>query len=138
LIREWLPLALTDHGMLSGVFLCACRSLHTLHRDSPSEGRLYLEYALGYKAKIMRSLNEALSKEGSAVSEVTLCKTIMLAGDEVELGNDFECVRHVKAADMMVELKGGVGAVRMCILRTLLEVFACRVKELKAAQVQEI
>ena len=39
---------------------------------------------------------------------------------------------------MMVELKGGVGAVRLCILRSLLEIFTCKVKQLKAAQTEQI
>ncbi|KAK0716176.1 hypothetical protein B0H67DRAFT_582536 [Lasiosphaeris hirsuta] len=79
---EWISLALTDPGMLNGILIPACRSLHSLHGGGPHR---YLEYALRYKMACIGSLNKAISEEGSNPHDSTIAKAVILAGDEVVL-----------------------------------------------------
>jgi len=79
---EWVSLALTDPGMLNGLLIPACRSLHSLHGGDPHR---YLEYALRYKVACIASLNKAILEEGSNPRDSTIAKAVILAGDEVVL-----------------------------------------------------
>ncbi len=75
---EWVSLALTDLGMLNGLLVSACRSLHSLYGGGP-----YLEYALRYKMACIVDLNRAITGEGSKPRDSTIAKAIILASDEV-------------------------------------------------------
>ena len=85
---EWISLALTDPGMLNGILIPACRSLHYLHGGSPHR---YLEYALRYKMACIASLNKAISEEGNNPRDSTIAKAVILAGDEVVLRSSVPC-----------------------------------------------
>lgn len=79
--RHWIPLALTDPGLLNGILISACRSLHVLYSGrSP-----YLNAAVRYKVSCIRSVNDDISKEPAAPRDATIAKAIMLSGDEVSL-----------------------------------------------------
>ena len=123
---EWIPLALSDPGMLDGIFVSVCRSLHSLHGGGP-----YLEYALRYKLTCLASLNNSISEEGSEPRDASIAKAIILAGDEVILprlrsfvldipvlietsqvsvGDCLTGLKHIEAARRMILLRGGLAA----------------------------
>jgi hypothetical protein len=77
---HWVQLAATDAGMLSAVFLSACRSLDGLGR-----GEAYVRASLAYKGDCIRSVNTAISREGRSVSDVTIAKSLALASEAVSL-----------------------------------------------------
>ncbi len=80
---EWVRLAATDLGMLAMIFLCASRSLDRL-QGKP----LYAEAALRYKGDCMRSVQEAISREGKDLSDTTVAKCLALASDAVRYPGD--------------------------------------------------
>ncbi len=75
---HWVQLAVTDKGMLSAIFLSACRSLEGLQC-----GDAYIRSALVYKGYCIRSVNTAISREGKMVSDATIAKSLALASDAV-------------------------------------------------------
>ncbi|KAH8647877.1 hypothetical protein BX600DRAFT_475960 [Xylariales sp. PMI_506] len=100
---EWIPLALTDPGMLDGVLISACRSLHAFC------GGIYLQHALYYKVACLASLSHSIAEDPEP-RDVTIAKAIILAGDEAAIGDFPASIRHVRAAQTMIELKGGLGS----------------------------
>jgi hypothetical protein len=77
--NDWIPFVLTDTGLLNGVLVPACRSLHVLCGGKGP----YLEAALSYKAKCIESLQHDLSDESAPPRESIIAKAIALAGEEV-------------------------------------------------------
>lgn len=77
---QWAPTAISDLGMLSGIFLYACRSLHILTKN-----HCYYELALRYKLECLRLLQEVLTS--SSVTAITIDavipRALQLASDEV-------------------------------------------------------
>ncbi|KAH6989924.1 hypothetical protein EDB80DRAFT_163245 [Ilyonectria destructans] len=101
-ITEWIPLAMTDPGMLNGILVPACRNLHSLQ----GEGQ-YLEMALRYKVACIVSLNMDLSEQGGKPGDSSIAKAIILAGDEVSIGDLLTGKDHIQAAHQMVASRGG-------------------------------
>ncbi|KAH8897457.1 hypothetical protein GQ53DRAFT_743149 [Thozetella sp. PMI_491] len=117
--REWIPLALTDPGMLDGIFITACRSLYALHGGGP-----YLEYALRYKLRCMASLQKSISEERDRPRGSSVAKAMLLAGDEVAIGEFLTSLQHVQAVVQMLALMGGpAGFGANKFLRAMLETF---------------
>lgn len=101
LLKEWIPLSFTDSGMMSGLLLTACRSLHDLYQNGPFQAAPYLQLALKYKLALMRSISSDISKQGeqgASIAELTIAKTIMLAGDEVSRSHTFAISTPLKPA----------------------------------------
>ncbi|KAK3387826.1 hypothetical protein B0H63DRAFT_521847 [Podospora didyma] len=113
--HDWVRrLALVDTGSISGIFLAACRHLSTngcvQHHDH------VVHMATEYKLTCIRSLNEAIStessrrrdgQEGLVISDATITKVLLLAMDEIALGDFSTTLRHLRGAAKMVELNGG-------------------------------
>lgn len=88
MLHRWVPLAITDQGLLNGVLLAACRNLSRLaQRSNDAEDqatrRSYAQLALGYKGKCMQSLRTAMESEKDRINDQTMAKVLMLATDEV-------------------------------------------------------
>jgi hypothetical protein len=75
---HWVQLAATDVGMMSAVFMSACRSLTGLQAPP-----VYTQGAIMYRSETIRSLATAISAEGEAVSDATIAKCLALASDAV-------------------------------------------------------
>ncbi|KAK0721786.1 hypothetical protein B0T26DRAFT_673571 [Lasiosphaeria miniovina] len=101
---QWVPLALTDPGMLDGLLTPACRSLHSLYGDGRSA---YWTCALSYKTACIVSLSQAISREGNNPRDSTIAKAVILAGDEASIGDLLSAKQHIDAALQMVALRGG-------------------------------
>ncbi|KAH8879962.1 hypothetical protein GQ53DRAFT_813596 [Thozetella sp. PMI_491] len=118
--RDWLPLALTDPGMLDGILITVCRSLYALHGGGP-----YLQYALLYKLRCLASLQKSISKEGDRPRSASLAKAMLLAGDEASIGDFPTSLQHVQAGMRMVALMGGLAALgKNRYLQVVVESFA--------------
>lgn len=75
---SWVQMAAADTGMLATLLLAACRNL----AEDQGPG-LYSKTALKYKIQTISSLNRALSREGSMISDVTITQTLALASEAV-------------------------------------------------------
>ncbi|KAK0718447.1 hypothetical protein B0T26DRAFT_713363 [Lasiosphaeria miniovina] len=114
LTREWVRLALTDTGSMSGLFLAACRHLALAsalpdNHESQAHDR-FLRLATTYKVACIQALNEAITAEGKdkRISDATLTKTMLLVFDEILIGDLVATRRHLLGAVKMVEVNGGV------------------------------
>ncbi|KAK1756652.1 hypothetical protein QBC47DRAFT_297379 [Echria macrotheca] len=79
---DWVPLALADEGLLSGILITACRDLSGCAFD-PAQKRLFAMMAIRYKVICLKALNDALGVESTAVKDSSLAKVITLVTDEV-------------------------------------------------------
>ena len=78
--KAWVPLALTDAGLLDSCFLVACRHLSVNYWQQ--ERQRFDELSMQYKLKCLRTLREEISVK-VAFSDATVAKTVMLVFDEV-------------------------------------------------------
>ncbi|KAK4447828.1 hypothetical protein QBC34DRAFT_486082 [Podospora aff. communis PSN243] len=104
MVADWVPFALADVGLLSGMFLAACRDLSL--SDHPRKGVFYT-MALQYKLSCLRALKSAISADPSAPDDAAVAKVIALVADEIALGNKETSQNHVLGAMKMVDLRGG-------------------------------
>ena len=81
LTEELVPLALTDAGAVYGLLLSACR--HVALRLE--QNQRFLTLGIAYKLACLRALNEAISTDGAAPTDLTVVKALLLAYDEVSL-----------------------------------------------------
>lgn len=77
---HWIPLALSDAGLLCGLLLVACRSL-VLSKSAVGDD--YARMALAYKGECIKSTNQAVVAEGTSVSDATIAKVLVMASEEV-------------------------------------------------------
>lgn len=80
--REWVPLALTDIGLLDGIFLSACRHL-AAHHCIDQKQQLFSQLAVRYKVECVQSLRGALLKKMPPFADSIVAQAVMLAYDEV-------------------------------------------------------
>ena len=78
MISHLVPFAVTEPGILNGLFLSSCRSLATLSNNDS-----YLREAFKYNVKCIQLINEAISKEGVEVTDATITKVLLLSSAEV-------------------------------------------------------
>jgi hypothetical protein len=82
--RAWVPLALTDAGLLASLFLTACRHLSGSYPQQQQEQQQqrFTKLSMQYKLDCLQSLREAISVKTS-FDDATVAKTVMMAYDEV-------------------------------------------------------
>ncbi|KAK4062015.1 transcriptional regulator family: Fungal Specific TF [Trichoderma aggressivum f. europaeum] len=110
MIEEWIRLSLSDVGFLSGILLIASRYLSIFHQPyHPLQNQLYTEQATRYKLVCLQTLNEAISfNTGQGpFSDSVVAETMVLALDEISLGDLETSRRHMQGSLKMVELNGG-------------------------------
>lgn len=79
---SWIPLALSEDGLLDVLFLAACRHLSECYQTRPQE-EAFSRMAFQYKLRLLRSLREEISAETPHFTDASVIKAIMLAYDEV-------------------------------------------------------
>ncbi|RQM06588.1 hypothetical protein DH86_00001211 [Scytalidium sp. 3C] len=104
--REWVPLALTDIGLLDGIFLSACRHL-AAHHCIDQKQQLFSQLAVRYKVECVQSLRGALLKKMPPFADSIVAQAVMLAYDELSLCDTIMSKRHIDGAVRMVTLNGG-------------------------------
>ncbi|KAL7928210.1 hypothetical protein V8C35DRAFT_318676, partial [Trichoderma chlorosporum] len=110
MIGEWIRLSLSDVGFLNGIFLTASRYLSIFHQPyQPNQHRLLTKHATQYKLVCLRTLNEAISSSTGkwSFSDSIIAETMVLAMDEISLGDLETSRRHMQGAFKMIELNGG-------------------------------
>ncbi|KAL7781037.1 hypothetical protein V8C43DRAFT_320184 [Trichoderma afarasin] len=110
MIEEWIRLSLSDIGFLSGILLIASRYLSIFHQPyHPHQNQMYTEQATRYKLVCFQTLNEAISSNtGQApFTDSIIAETMVLALDDISLGDLETSRRHMQGAIKMVELNGG-------------------------------
>lgn len=78
MLTELIPLALSNPGLLSAIFLSACRSLF-----KQEENNYYVELATYYKLACLRSMSELLAAQNRQVGDSAIAQASLLAADEV-------------------------------------------------------
>ncbi|KAH6648418.1 hypothetical protein BKA67DRAFT_363487 [Truncatella angustata] len=120
---QWVPTAIGDEGMLSGVLLYACRSLFIL-----TGNKRYYQMALYYKMRCLRLVNDAISALATEpkLVETTIPRVLQLASDELAMGDTATCKHHMDAVVRLVKLQGGMSKLNSMngFLRQMVAVFA--------------
>ncbi|KAL7916806.1 hypothetical protein GGI35DRAFT_434032 [Trichoderma velutinum] len=110
MIEDWIRLSLSDIGFLSGILLVASRYLSIFHQPyHPHQNQLFSEQATRYKLVCLQTLNKAISFNTGIgpFSDSVIAETMVLALDEISLGDLETSRRHMQGALKMVELNGG-------------------------------
>lgn len=83
MLASWVPFVLSDSGLLYAVLLVTCNCLLLLdtHRD---RGSPYARMAVEFKGACIRSIMDALSNEGTLISDFTVAKVIVMCSYEVK------------------------------------------------------
>ncbi|KIV79578.1 hypothetical protein PV11_07128 [Exophiala sideris] len=102
--RAWVPLALTDEGLICALLLAACR--HLFEHGKLSQKERFTQLATQYKLACVRSLRQAISTE-LCFTDATVTKAVMLAYDELATGNVVMWRHHLDGAVRMVKVNGG-------------------------------
>ncbi|RDW92704.1 uncharacterized protein DSM5745_00026 [Aspergillus mulundensis] len=76
----WIPLALSEEGLLNILFLASSRHLNECYRQRQQAP--FHRMAFQYKLHLLRSLREAIDVETPRFTDMTVLKAIMLAYDE--------------------------------------------------------
>ncbi|GAM86227.1 hypothetical protein ANO11243_042390 [Dothideomycetidae sp. 11243] len=102
---QWVPFAFADRCLLNGLFLQSCRKIADLQGHPRAE--FYEKLALGYKIACAQLLRASFSSEATAPSDAIIAGSLFLALDEMHEQNVKEAMVHVRAIELMVELRGG-------------------------------
>ncbi|KFY51226.1 hypothetical protein V496_08885 [Pseudogymnoascus sp. VKM F-4515 (FW-2607)] len=101
---EWVRLTLTNVGTQCGIFLAACR-----HLVEQQQQLKYLQLATQYKLYCIRALQNAISSEvSSLISDGTVGIGILMAYDELWLGDISMTKCHLQGILKMTEHNGGM------------------------------
>ncbi|KAF2650307.1 hypothetical protein K491DRAFT_667425 [Lophiostoma macrostomum CBS 122681] len=100
----WVPLALTNTGLLDSVLLMACRHLSAQYLQH--QRRRFDELSMQYKLHCLRSLREEIAVNIS-FDDATVAKTLMLVYDELTISDTVMAKGHLDGAIRMVDLNGG-------------------------------
>lgn len=76
--REFVPLVLTNMGLLSGALLATCRSLFIQSRNP-----IYDQLAIQYKVACLGHLNKAIPCEADFIKDATVIQTLLMASNDV-------------------------------------------------------
>lgn len=114
-MQDWFPVAITNHGMRTGLLLCASQSLYV--RTGASQ---YHQCALQYKATCLRILGDAIktivgtsdSPSASKVDDATISVALQLASDEFAAGDSAAWESHIGAVGEMVRINGGLDNIK--------------------------
>jgi hypothetical protein len=83
---HWVAFCLTDVGVLHGLLLSSCRNI--ARQSEGQTAATYERYALYYKYHCIRSLRSSMIEDGSAPSDQTIAKSLLLAFDEVSCATE--------------------------------------------------
>ncbi|KAK4064135.1 transcriptional regulator family: Fungal Specific TF [Trichoderma aggressivum f. europaeum] len=104
-LKHWIPLALSDRGLMAALFLQSCHSLGVLnpHQD-------YADMSTKYRLQCIQSTNASLATTATQMSDATIAKVMIMAIDEFTIGNVDAWRAHLAAITWMIERRGGVDA----------------------------
>ncbi|KAL7803875.1 hypothetical protein V8C43DRAFT_396 [Trichoderma afarasin] len=104
-LKHWIPLALSDRGLMAALFLQSCHSLGVLN---PCQN--YADMSTKYRLQCIQSTNASLATTAEQMSDATIAKVMIMAVDEFTLGNVDAWRAHLTAITWMIEARGGVDA----------------------------
>lgn len=77
-LKHWIPLALSDRGLMAALFLQSCHSLGALN---PCQS--YADMSTKYRIQCIQSTNASLATTATQMSDATIAKVMIMAVDEV-------------------------------------------------------
>lgn len=77
-LKHWIPLALSDRGLMAALFLQSCHSLEALN---PCQN--YSDMSIKYRLQCIQSTNASLATTSTQMSDATIAKVMIMAVDEV-------------------------------------------------------
>lgn len=104
-LKHWIPLALSDRGLMAALFLQSCHSLGALNSCQN-----YADMSTKYRIQCIQSTNASLATTATQLSDATIAKVMIMAVDEFTLGNVDAWRAHLTAITWMIERRGGVDA----------------------------
>ncbi|PON22591.1 hypothetical protein TGAM01_v208480 [Trichoderma gamsii] len=119
--REFLPLVLTNIGLLSGALLATCQSLFIQSRNP-----VYEQLAIQYKVVCLGHMNHAIPCEANFIGDATVIQALLLASDDYAAGDRTTAQLHYNAALQIVQLRGGSQVLGLNgFLWKLIDIFPC-------------
>ncbi|KAI5459603.1 hypothetical protein BGZ63DRAFT_255019 [Mariannaea sp. PMI_226] len=103
--KNWILLSSTDADLLRGFLLAACRHLSLVHLNKD-----YTQFALEYKLDYVQSLRKAISEGNPSSRRIAVTRALVLALDEIMLGDNIMASKHVAGAYHIVKMSGGARA----------------------------
>lgn len=91
MLRELIPLALSNPGLLSAILLAACHSLFKQEQNN-----YYVELATFYKLACLGSMSEFLAAQNRQVGDPEIAQASLLAADEVSYMSAYVIERTLK------------------------------------------
>ncbi|KAL7896047.1 hypothetical protein HDV63DRAFT_380240 [Trichoderma sp. SZMC 28014] len=119
--REFLPLVLTNVGLLSGALLATCQSIFI-----QSQNPIYEQLAIQYKVACLGHLNNAIPCETDFMKDATVVQALLLASNDYAIGDRTTAQLHYNAALQIVHLRGGSQVLGLNgFLWKLIDIFPC-------------
>jgi hypothetical protein len=103
---QWVPFSLTSPTVLDALFLIACRHLSSSLSSHPETER-FGHIATQYKLRCVRASRKAIYSSHETFNDATIAATVMLAYEELAMGEVVKAKQHIDGAVMMMEMNGG-------------------------------
>ncbi|KPM38265.1 hypothetical protein AK830_g8296 [Neonectria ditissima] len=104
--NNWILHSSTDVDLLRGFLLGACRHLSMVNSEEK-----FAEIAVQYKLSYVKSLRETISTQSPSSKRIAVTKALVLAFDEIMVGDISMATNHVLGAIRIVETGGGPQAI---------------------------
>ncbi|KAH8888064.1 hypothetical protein GQ53DRAFT_725278 [Thozetella sp. PMI_491] len=99
---NWVLLCSTDVDLLKGFLLAACRHLSAVHSEKE-----YSQFAEQYKLNHLQTLREAVLAENPSMIRKAIATAVVLAFDEIMLGDMKMAAKHIQGASHLAQMAGG-------------------------------
>ncbi|EMT72244.1 hypothetical protein FOC4_g10001693, partial [Fusarium odoratissimum] len=112
--RNWILVSSTDAGFIKGFLLGACRHLSLVQSMVEFEGK-----AIQYKLQYLENLRKDISTQPAILHPRWVASALVLAFNEILLGNISMASQHIKGAADIVQAAGGpqaLGLSRFCFV----------------------
>ncbi|KAI0138976.1 hypothetical protein F4776DRAFT_617512 [Hypoxylon sp. NC0597] len=103
--RNWIIFSSTDVDLLKGFLLASCRHLSMVHLEEE-----YVNIAIQYKLAYVQSLREIISTEDPSLGRIAVTRALVLAFDDIMLGDLDMASKHVLGVLQIVHMAGGFQA----------------------------
>ncbi|OTA95549.1 hypothetical protein M434DRAFT_393611 [Hypoxylon sp. CO27-5] len=103
--RNWVFFSSTDVDLLKGFLLASCRHLSMVHSEQE-----YVNVAIQYKLAYVQSLREIISTEDPSLGRIAVTRAIVLAFDDIMLGDLDMASKHVSGVLQIAHMAGGFEA----------------------------
>lgn len=103
--RNWVIFSSADIDLLKGFLLASCRHLSLVQFEEE-----YADIAIRYKLAYIQGLREIISTEDPSLGRIAVSKALVLAFDDLMIGDLSMAAKHIGGALEIVQMAGGFQA----------------------------